>query len=81
MTMQRSRRRVMRQQMQPGLIPLAADSDSPSLKVNVADIEDRHFFASQPKPEQRLMSSFPNLDTAVSTASCHEDRSVTSRET
>ena len=37
-----------------GLIALAADSDSPSLKVNVADIEDRHFFTSQPKPEQRL---------------------------
>ena len=33
----------------PGLIPLAAGSDSPSLKVNVVDIEDRHFCTSQTK--------------------------------
>lgn len=38
----------------PGLVSLALDSDSPPLKGNVADIEERHFFTSQPKPEQRL---------------------------
>ncbi len=38
----------------PGLVSLAFDSDSFSLKVNVTDIEKGHFFTSQPKPEQRL---------------------------